>query len=234
MSPKLAPLLAALALCAFAQSAAAQSKRSTGHADHDRYAHRDDHRDHGHDRLADRDDGRDHDRRHHEHRPPRRPTQPARPPRPAPPPRADFRFDGRFESLPIAFVATSPDGIYESCRAQSTAFSSEWVDDIEIFGQRVHKDSGYFSVDALCAVAALNARPLDRRSSARNVAGQVESVPFRVLADRSSANDLLRRYLPVALENAWVDDVTVDGQLHRNPSGWWTMEQIVQIILSRT
>ena len=232
MSQKLAPLLAALVVCAFAQSASAQSKRHPGHDDHDRYANRGDRRDH--DRYADRGDRRHHDPRRHEHRPPRRPQPPARPPRPAPPPRAEFRFDGRFESLPIAFVAASPDGIYESCRSQSAAFSSEWVDDIEVFGRRVHKDAGYFSVDALCAVAALNARPNDGRRAQRDVMGQVESVPFRVVAERSSANDLLRRYLPVALQNAWVDDVTVDGQLHRNPSGWWTMEQIVQILLSRT
>ncbi len=170
--------------------------------------------------------------------PPRPYPQPPYPQQPQPPypqqpyPQASFRFDGQFEALPIAFVADSPDGIFQACKAQSGAFSSAWVDEIQVAGQPQRNGSGYWSVDALCAIAALNAQPMRMHIAIAPVAGQVESVPFRIVGDRDVANDLLRRYLPVALQNEWVDDVSVGGQSHRNPSGWWNLDQIVQIVLS--
>jgi hypothetical protein len=164
--------------------------------------------------------------------PPPRPEPrplPRSPSRPRPEPA--FRFDGQFESLPVSFVAPSPDGIFQACKAQSGAFSSEWVDDIQVFGVSQHSGSGYWSVDALCSIAALNARPV--RADLASVAGQVESVPFRIAGDRAEVERLLRRYLPVASQNEWIDEVTVSGQLHRNPSGWWNLDQVVQMVLSR-
>lgn len=153
------------------------------------------------------------------------------PPPPAVPPL--LVVQGRFEDLDVRFDGTTIDEIHQSCSTfLRSASNLRWVDDINVNGRNAHYSSSYWEPAALCAIVALNARPEGSSAANAFVEGTLEDVPFEVHGTSAHARDVLTRFLPLAVDMTWADDVVVNGQARRNQSGYWSLAEAVMQITS--
>lgn len=138
-------------------------------------------------------------------------------------------FTGRFESMDVRFTGDSVDGVYRECMAYSSgAPGLDWVDDVQLGSRSVRNTFGYWSSDALCALAALNA---EGAHGAWVASGVIEEVPVRIVGE--SAADIREqclRYAGDALGDTWIDDIEVGGQSRRNDFGYWSVEETCMMV----
>lgn len=149
----------------------------------------------------------------------------------APLPARAWTFEGRFEDTDVRFVGGSIDELHRACTGwASSSSSSSMVDDITIFGRSWRNGPTWWDASELCAIVALNARP--EHPTETTLSGTVEDVPFEVSGSPDEVRDAIRRYLPTAIDDASVDDLTVDGRQYRNGPSWWDSAEVVQMVLS--
>lgn len=166
------------------------------------------------------------------------PTHPgARPERSGERPRRDrepptpFVFRGRFGELDVRFQGASVDALHAECTAFAARSSGlDWVDSILVHGDAHRKPTGWWSPAALCAMAALNARPEGSERAAARAHGRLEEAPFEVHGTDDDLQAVLTRFLPIAVDMTWADDLEVHGEVRRNRTGYWSIEEVVMLV----
>lgn len=161
------------------------------------------------------------------HRPPHRP-----PPRPyePPPPAPLLSFDGAFENMPVRFAGASPAAVHQACEQWASRARLQRVDDVTIGNHRHHLSSGYFSAAQLCGLVALNARAPARPGDV-TIEGLVErAVAFHLTGAAHDIRATLRTYLPIAVANLRVDDVTIGGRRFHQNQGYWSGAQLAELV----
>ena len=152
-------------------------------------------------------------------------------PVPAPAPRLAVR--GNFEGLDVAFTGATIDELHNACTSfAANSDSLDWVDDIVLNGASYRNSSRYWEANALCAIVALNARPEGSSSAAASVVGNLEGTPFEVHGTIDQVRAVLTRYLPLAVDMTWADDLIANGQTRHNSSGYWNAAEVVMVITS--
>ncbi|HJL01187.1 MAG TPA: hypothetical protein RMH85_16170 [Polyangiaceae bacterium LLY-WYZ-15_(1-7)] len=160
------------------------------------------------------------------------PTPQPHPPQPPPVVAATWSFEGRFERLPVRIQAQSRDQLHQQCLRFARGSRVSHVDDIVVFGARHRNGPGFWDADALCSIAALNARA--SQAFGMRVTGDVEGLPFSLQGPRPEIERALQTYLPRALRGmTTIDDVTIDGRRYHNGPGFWNAQQVLQMILSQ-
>ncbi|MEM9067694.1 MAG: hypothetical protein AAGE52_04285 [Myxococcota bacterium] len=155
-------------------------------------------------------------------------AQPPQPPIVQPIAHPQYTFEGRIETLPVRFAASSIEGIESQCRTFLRGANANYVDDIEIGGVRHHNRHAYWRTDAICAIVAINSGPA---GAAATVVGNVEGTPFCLAETPARARQILTRYLPRALANTgYIDDFELQGQRYRNQRGYWSAQDVAHMI----
>jgi len=147
-------------------------------------------------------------------------------------PGGSYTFSGTFERNQIQFSAPTLDGLVQQCDSFVRGAGLSHVDDIQIFGTRARNRSGYWNAQALCGIVAINART---NVGGAQVTGTIEDLPFSISASHpGEVRRIATRWIPVALAGQrYIDDLTIQGRRHRNRSGYWSAQQVVQMITSQ-
>jgi hypothetical protein len=163
--------------------------------------------------------------------PPHQPYPHQPPPIYQPPPQ--LVVQGRLEDLDVRFDGATIDEVHSACmRFVAAASGIDFVDDIVVNGHAARNGPGYWEAEAICGIVTLNARPEGASASDAFVVGTLEDVPFEVHGTSAQARDILTRFLPLAVDMTWADDVVVNGQARRNQSGYWSLAEVVMQITS--
>jgi hypothetical protein len=154
-------------------------------------------------------------------------------PAPTPTPAALLAVRGNFEGMDVAFTGTTIDELHNACTSFAASSDSlDWVDDIVLNGASYRNSARYWDASALCAIVALNARPEGSSSAVASVVGNLEGTPFEVHGTADQVRSVLTRYLPLAVDMAWADDLVVNGQTRRNSSSYWNAAEVIMVIMS--
>lgn len=154
-------------------------------------------------------------------------------PTPTPTPAPLLAVRGNFEGMDVAFTGTTIDELHNACTSFAASSDSlDWVDDITLNGATYRNSSRYWDASALCAIVALNARPEGSSSAVASVVGNLEGTPFEVHGTADQVRAVLTRYLPLAVDMAWADDLVVNGQTRRNSSSYWNAAEVIMVIMS--
>lgn len=142
-----------------------------------------------------------------------------------------WEFSGRFESLDVAFTGRTIEELAAACTsfASSSSALRTGVDDVTVFGATFRNTFSWWSPASLCAIAALNARPVDPRTPML-VEGNIEGTPFALWGDPATASQTARRFIPTATDGANIDDLVVNGRSFHNQSSWWSAEQVAALV----
>lgn len=141
-------------------------------------------------------------------------------------------MQGRFEELDVRFDGQTLDQVHTQCMGfVARANNLDWVDDVVLNGTTARNRSSYWRGEALCALVALNARP-QGATRENAVWGTLEEVPFEVHGHADHVRAALARYLPLAVDMQWADDLVVNGQTRRNRGGYWSIDEVVMMVLS--
>ena len=142
-------------------------------------------------------------------------------------------FDGRFEATDVTFSGRDAQEVQDECTAFASTTSLSWVDEIQVGNQTHRRSGGYWSADALCAIAAANAAPR-RGECGATIRGSIESTPFAFCAtDDEELASLVTRLVP-NLVGSWVDEMVINGQAIRSSSGYWNERAVTAILLNNT
>ncbi len=162
------------------------------------------------------------------------PTYPPVPPRPTPGPiRNRLTFQGQIEDVAVLFEGLSHDEIFQSCRSFLDRSRITSVDDVTVFGRR-HTNSGWWSRDGACAIAALNARSTLGYAQVL-IEGSIEAAPFRIEQDslvdvtNAAAVRLVETYAPLVLGTGNADQIAVNGRAYTT-ANWWSARAVATIL----
>lgn len=147
---------------------------------------------------------------------------------PAPEP-SEYQFQGRFEDTDVFFSGMSPEDVFDECMVYASGASLSLVDDVTIFGAAHHNGPAFWSGEQLCAMAALNART-EPPVGGPSISGRIEDFPFRIEGDVETIRSTLRRFVPVAVSGALIDDVQIEGTNHHNGPGFWSPDAVATMI----
>jgi hypothetical protein len=140
-------------------------------------------------------------------------------------------FSGRFEDIDVFFSGYSQSDIRAECMAYiGSSHAFDWVDDIVIDGRAYHRTFGWWSPSALCVIAANNT--VDPWASLI-AEGTIEGTPFLFTGDSTSEiRSQCESFIYGALDDEWLDDLTVNGVHRHNSSGWWDAPDVCMIVAS--
>ncbi len=136
-------------------------------------------------------------------------------------------------STSLAFRARPTiDAVYQQCLSFTSGARLQNVDDVIAFGRTARNGPGYWDANALCAIAAINARP--RHGAQVQVSGMIEQMPFHVAGDSATVRRILTTYVPMAVAHeTTIDDYTVNGQAFHNGPAYWSGQEVAQMIASQ-
>lgn len=161
----------------------------------------------------------------------RRPRpEPHRPYQPPPPPPPVYSFDGSFENMPVHFAGATPAAVHQACEQWASHARLHHVDDVTIGRRRHHLSAGYFTASQLCGIVALNARAAGEHHGV-TLEGRVEgAVPFHLSGAPHEVRATVRTFLPIAVGNLRVDDVSIGQRRFHQSYGYWSGAQLAELV----
>jgi hypothetical protein len=163
--------------------------------------------------------------------------QPTPVPVPNPPVSYGYDFDGVMGGYRVDFRGQTLRDLYHSCLNQLSDLRVSSSSSIEVNGVRYSVSSKLpYGRDALCSLAALNARPRDRDARLA-LDAKIEGVlPIRLYVGTGvveNPRDVLDQYLREIMKSGEVDDVEIWGFNHRNGPGYWSLWDVKQMLVER-